>query len=535
MTATHPGGEPRVSEQLIDDPADVRKVAAAEAPGEQEASAEQPARIRGFGFWALVKRHKAFSLVFALGFALRVITMIGYYPAMWFNDSFDYLHAALAFYPHPIRPDGYSFLLVALEPFHSFALVAGLQHLMGLGIALMVYALLRRRLAGGEPGEHRGLPGWGAALAATPVLLDAYQIQLEQLILSDVMFEFLIMAVVTMLVWKRPTMRTAAIAGLLLGIATLTRSVGTPVLIAVLAYMVVTRTHWKKIAATLALCALPLSAYAGWYYSWHGKFGLTGTSGIFLYARASAFADCTKMKDVPTSEIPLCPENLKEQKNLVFSQDVIWATHSPLIKYGPNKFSPQLNQLAGDFAKRAIMDQPVDYSKTVAGDFFRAFAWKRTVFPDRATYELYQFNSKPRPLPTWSMGNGKTAAQEADQYEQGNAEGQVNEPFAGVMRWYMKYFYLRGTFVGLILLIGLAAVVQRFRRRSQRAESLFGWGWGGPALLPWIVATGLLLVPAATAEFDYRYVLPIVPIGCLAAGMAFSRVRRSADAVRERS
>ena len=54
------------------------------------------------------RRHKAFSIVFALGVLLRVITMIGYYPAMWFNDSFDYLHAAMALYPHPVRPDGYS-------------------------------------------------------------------------------------------------------------------------------------------------------------------------------------------------------------------------------------------------------------------------------------------------------------------------------------------------------------------------------------------------------------------------------------------
>ena len=49
----------------------------------------------------------------------------------------------------------------------------------------------------------------------------------------------------------------------------------------------------------------------------------------------------------------------------------------------------------------------------------------------------------------------------------------------------------------------------------------------------------MIVVPAATAEFDYRYVLPAVPFACLAAVMAFSpgtagraRLRELAGAVR---
>jgi hypothetical protein len=39
---------------------------------------------------------------------------------------------------------GYSLFLRVLLPFHSFTLVAGAQHLMGLGIAVMIYLLARR-------------------------------------------------------------------------------------------------------------------------------------------------------------------------------------------------------------------------------------------------------------------------------------------------------------------------------------------------------------------------------------------------------
>ena len=92
----------------------------------------------------------------------------------------------------------------------------------------------------------------------------------------------------------------------------------------------------------------------------------------------------------------------------------------------------------------------------------------------------------------------------------GNPLTQVVAPFANVMRLYEHHIYLPGTGYGLILLAGLAGLVLAWRRV------------GGEALLPWTISFALVVIPAATAEFDYRYVLVAVPFACLAAAMAFS-------------
>jgi hypothetical protein len=525
-TAGEQGGESAVTEapsEVPPDPSaeDESQVTGVVSADDESAAEKEPVEdgaprarrlgLASFGFLpsgllSLVRRHKTFAVVLAGGTLLRMIAMLGYRPASWFNDSFDYLHVAMAPYPHPIRPDGYSFLLWVLKPFHSFALVVGLQHLMGLAGAVMIYALLRKRF---------GLPGWGASLATVPLLYDAYQIQLEHLILSDVMFEFLLVSVVTILLWhgKALTWKTGGAVGLLLGLMTLTRTVGEPVLVAVVVYLLIRRLNWRVLVATVALCALPLGAYAGWFWAWYGKPGMTTSSGVFLYARVTEFADCNKMKP-PVSEYPLCKDSRTSHTPLTFSQDAIWDRNSPFHRIPAQRFTDYQNQLAGDYAKRAILAQPLDYARVVAKDFLYTFKWHRSVFPDKATYQMYQFGKKSAALPSWRMSRDRTASSEARAYEDGNARTRIIDPYAKTIRTYQQGVRLPGTLLGGILVVGLAGMIPMWRR------------WGGEAFLPWITATGLLLVPPATAEFDYRYVLPTVPLACLAAAITFTREPR---------
>ncbi|SNT61111.1 hypothetical protein SAMN05216276_10822 [Streptosporangium subroseum] len=490
-------------------------VTAAELPRLDEPSAARITRL-----WAFLRRHRLFVAFLALAFALRLVTMLGYGPALWFNDSYEYVSGAVnPDRPSALRPNGYSFWLLLLRPLHSFALVTFLQHLMGLGIAVLVYALLRKKF---------GLPGWGATLAAVPVLFDAYQIQLEHLIMSDTMFMLLVVGVITLVLWHRKmSWRLGAVVGLLLALTALTRSIGLPILALVVVYMLVKRTGWKTITAMVTACALPVLGYMVWFASAHGNFAMTNSDGAILYMRTALFADCKKMGIDPRKELELallCISDPPSERD--FGQKYLWWAQNGqrFHAFGVGStFTPEMNQAAGTFAKRAILSQPLDYLSIVAVDFFRAFHWGRPRFPDFNTYRQYEFLPENKILPVWASNRGSTDT-DALKYDPGlrttlipgkprsSVIGtDVHDPWAVFMQGYQRVIRLPGIVIGALLLIGLAGVAVRWRKM------------GGPLLLPWLASFGLILAPAATAEFDYRYLLPAVPLACMAAAIALRR------------
>ncbi|WP_433245739.1 hypothetical protein ACQPYK_43970 [Streptosporangium sp. CA-135522] len=466
--------------------------------------------------WAFLRRHHLFVAALSLAFALRVVTMLGYGPALWFNDSYEYVSGAVnPDRPSALRPNGYSFWLLLLRPFHSFSLVTFSQHLMGLAIAVLIYMLLRRRF---------GLPGWGATLATLPVLFDAYQIQLEHLVMSDTMFMLLVVGVVTLVLWHRKvSWRMGAVIGLLLALTALTRSIGLPILGLVVVYLLVKRTGWKPIAAMITACAIPVLGYMGWFASAHGNFAMTNSDGAILYMRTALFADCTKMGVDPRKELELallCISVPPDKRSFSGQNYLWWSKDGQRFHFfgTGSTFTPQMNQVAGVFAKRAILSQPGDYLGKVALDFFRAFHWGRPRFPDYATYLQYEFLPVGKVLPNWPSYRG-TSDGDARAYDPSLPTSMIDgrmrvigtrlhDPWASFMQGYMGIVRLPGIVNGVLLLIGLVGVAVRWRRL------------GGPVLLPWLAAFGLILAPAATAEFDYRYLLPAVPLACLAAAIS---------------
>jgi Dolichyl-phosphate-mannose-protein mannosyltransferase len=233
-----------------------------------------------------------FVVALAAGAGLRLLAMLGYPGALWFaGDSYVYLGAALRLQPNLSKTTGYSLFLRALEPFHSLTLVAGLQHLLGLAVAVMIYLLLRRS------GVSRRL----ATVATLPVLLDGFQIEDEHMVMAEALFTFLVMLSMLLILWRtRVPWPVALLAGLLTGCAVDVRSEGLPVLVLFPAVLLLRalrkdgRRAWRNwrgwlAAAVMAVgCVVPVAGYAAWFHSWWGSYALSRSDGFYLWGRTPA-------------------------------------------------------------------------------------------------------------------------------------------------------------------------------------------------------------------------------------------------------
>ncbi|MFF4773651.1 hypothetical protein ACFY05_12395 [Microtetraspora fusca] len=467
-------------------------------------------------------RHRLFVVLFVLALALRVLAMVAFSPAVWFDDSFEYVGVAERMQPYPVRPSGYSLLLWLMRPLHSFGAVVAVQHLMGLATGAMVYALLRRRLSGARP-------VW-AVLAAAPVLFDAYQIFFEHAVLSDVLFAFLVTASVTVVLWSpRVSPGRAAAAAALLAAATLTRSIGLMLLPLLAGHLLLTRSGRRALLVAAVALAVPLGGYAAWYASWHGSPGLNGGSGVWLWARTMPFADCARIRP-PADEAVLCPEQpLGSRRG---SPHYIWSDWSPLRKV-PGRpvvtradlFQPGIDDLAGRFARRAVAAQPLDYLGLVAVDLGRTTGWRRGPSPGTVpiAYNRYAFPNVTRPLPDDVRIPGGSIHEDLWAYERGRAATRFTDPAAPLVRAYQTYVFLPGTVFGALVVAAMVAYGAAVAVRARRAAAV-------PAALPLAAGLALVVAPVVVAAYDSRYWLPAVPLLCLA--LALVALGRTGGGVR---
>jgi hypothetical protein len=489
-------------------------MSAADRPEPRSAERPEP---RSGAIRRIAQEHKLFCAVLLVATLVRVIAMLGYSPALWYPDSMPYVHAAMHVAPYQIRPVGYSFMLLALKPFHSFTLVVVAQHAMGIAAGIAIYALLRRRFR---------MPAWAATLAAVPPLLSAYTIQIEHFILSDTLFGFLVTMAVVLMLWRPvPPVWICALAGLLLSVAAVVRSEGLPLMVPFLVFLALQLRNIRVIAGILAMCitfALPVLAYEQWFDRTYGYFGETTSTGAFLYGRVSTFADCSIIKP-PADERWLCLSQPPSQRTQ--SPDYyVWSPNSPIqhepgSEPGPvSEFSNTVNHLATDFDRRAIMAQPLDYLKAVLYSTFQSFR-------ANSTQNQYLFPAHvPESLQAIAARNDENY-RDAYNYNRGAPSTRLVAPFVAMTRFYQRFAVLSGWLLAIIVLAGLTGMASAWRhgRRPRPIEHRLG----RPTLLPWLTGFVLLASPAATAGFSSRYVVASVPVFCIAAALGLKQLADS--------
>ena len=86
--------------------------------------------------------HRLFVIVLIPAVLLRLDAELGYQWQAWFNDSFEYLSNTIHFQLDPERVSGY--FIGSRSPVVSYYALITVLDIMGLAVAVMVYALASR-------------------------------------------------------------------------------------------------------------------------------------------------------------------------------------------------------------------------------------------------------------------------------------------------------------------------------------------------------------------------------------------------------
>jgi hypothetical protein len=461
------------------------------------------------GVLEVLRRHRALVILLAAALVLRIVAMIAIYPGMWFSDSNSYVTAAATHTLSPVRVSGYSLFLWPFYEIGSAGALIASQHLIGLGMAVLLYALMR----------HRGVPLALALLAVVPMVLDAYLLQIESTMMSETIFHASIVGALAVLLWKdRPGLVATSVAGLLLGYAAVVRSVGMPLIAVFLIYILARRLGWRALATFAVGWAVVVLGYAAIYDAQHGKFGLTQSNGRFLYGKVAPFADCRVLTGLPASERYLCPE----PDHPYTTTSAMWGPESP-IRGKP----PSADKQIRDFAMRVVREQPITYARGIALDFLHYFEPGHRIGANDPKIGQWQFPVDPN---HWNVPpNGyrgpirpgiKGRSFWPSQYV-GHMVGRpdTNVTASKTLSIYQRFAYTSGQILAICVLI--VAVALALRRGALRLRL-------DAALLAGSVLV-MLLFAVTLSVFSYRYglVAPILlPAAAAFAGAALLEGRR---------
>jgi len=519
LAAATPDGASLDSESLDSESLDSESL---DSAGQRRSWAERINGLRAGQTWpawisSVLRRHWLAVALLTAGLVMRIITQLAYSPAILYIDSVKYLYNAWV----GADPVGYKVPLKLILSFGDLGTVAAFQHLCGLGMGVLIYVLLQRR----------GVNRWLAALAMAPILLDGYQLQAEQTIMPDVIFEAMILLAFAVLLWKpRATWRTVIVTGLILGLAVTMREVGLFLIVPGLIYLIFTRGDWPreelvgKGMAMVAAFLVPIFVYAGYAEATTGSFSLS-TKGTAAGRMAEA-VDCKTIK-LPAAVRPLCPTPA-EQK-----QSPDWFDHaaaSPLL-HTSGVTAAQQAILLSEFDHAVETQQPLRVVSSILRDSIRVFEVDRT--PTLAITPIYRWQFQTH-FPTFKgvieVRRGGTIVLGVQVHHSQpfhyhklpaswGGKAKVIKPLASFLRSYqLNGGYTPGPLLLLFTIFGLIgsliALVTRWSSPRGRSTAY-------AALFCFVAGAGLLLV-ADLYVFSWRYQLMALVTLPLAGVLGFS-------------
>ncbi len=451
----------------------------------------------------------------AAGLALRILALLAYRPALFYIDTPRYLLGEAP----GMDPLGYGGVLRAILAVGNFDLVAAVQHLVGIAMAVVIYVVLLRRGAG----------RWLAALAIAPVLLDAYQVQIEQVLMPDVWLEALIVAGLAILLWQ-PTAgwRRVIAAGFVLGASATVAQIGEALLLPAVIFLLALGGRaaggWRiaigKAATLCAAFALPVLAYMTGNYLIAGNFFLSHTGDSSLYGRMAAAADCATLR-LPAAERAMCPAPGQQAHGPDWLE---YDPGSPIRPYYRNPSRAQTDAQISDFNHRVLSQQPLRVLAAYGTDVAKLFTVSHTTGAGDTPVYRWQFQRTYPYFPPWTS----TAKIDRAIAKYGGGNPAVWRPGAAFLRAYqLGGGYTPGALYALLTAAGLLGSVLILRRRQDTGTRQLAL-----ACLLFTGSGACVLLVSDLFEFSWRYQLPalvtIVPGGALglAAAIRLFRGRR---------
>jgi hypothetical protein len=454
----------------------------------------------------LLRRHWLVGLLLAAGLVLRAVAQLGYEPALLFIDSKKYLFGTQFSTTQWGSYDPIGYTLLVLRPvlmLADLAFVVLAQHVLGMAMAVALYVLMLRR----------GVTRWLAALAVAPVLLDAYQLNAEQAIMPDVLFEALVAAGIVLLLWQpRPGLAFVILGGLALGASAPVRQVGEALILPGLVYVLAATAGWRTRllhGAALTFCfALPVVGYMG--YSaviLHYGFEMSNMGDAYLYGRAAHAADCAALK-IPAGEQPLCPS--APVAAALGVDGLVNSPRAPRSLYHPVNLT--LGELVNtlpmqrSLAYSVIRQQPMRVAGDIARDSVKVFALTRDSEQGDTSVSRWQFQTSYPYYPPGITRYGSNSASRVFAAAGGGGSARVYRPAAVALRDYQLHGgYTPGPVLLVALLAGIAGILTFRKGRDP--------GTGGTAglALASLLTTGCAVAAMLGAdlyEFSWRYQLP---------------------------